>query len=308
VMLGTYLYACGTEAASRRSRIGCHVAAGVSLAAAFQAHPTAATCAVVLPAVACIAFPQRWPWATVTACGVLSTLWVYAVVVGFPAESTSMFRDFFSATPMGQKRDLWSVFGQNLRASIFPLDWSVFDWGAFRRDPARLLDATVNVLFVTFPVIGSVGLARTRPTWRRADTVVGLSLAGTALVPLSLFLNRQPITHAFVPTVLFLLAVAASGVQRLPRPLSIILWLSTLVQYVAFRGAVLFFNAWPGGADAGNLAIKNAQSIRYLVDQSWWVRPAALVALIACAAGLAHQWYTPGTIRTPGLRGSERVV
>lgn len=311
-VLSLYLYAVSVQPdRSRTGRIVGGVAAGLALAAGYQAHQS-----TIMYAAAFFVFAAarsvrtgRYPWAMLCCFTLLMALWTGGMLHKFTFAQLREASPYSGPGEQGLAKR-WSLLTGHGKELLWPgrvADPIRREGGSayLHRLPSDLdaqewaLRGTTDYWLPTFPVVGTLALlvavtwhgrrgaaqrARIGFAWNSADSVAFASLVAGALVAIS-FLEPPgvgPVQAAMTPLLIFTLAVSGPLTDLMWKPIAAVLWIISLAQYIVFRGAFLALNVWPGGATEANLLVKRNAGILYAVDRSPLVRP---LALFACATG-----------------------
>jgi hypothetical protein len=298
VGLGGYCYVCAEES-SGRTWVAWQVAAGLVLAAAFQAHHTSALYMAAIPLLGWLV-TRRFPWPLCLVAVGITAGWLAAVAIRFPPEWKAMLQDFYAGTPMATHSNVLATCVQNLR-TLLPLK-GVLGGGLSTVDSWFV--GTTDILSVTFPLVGTVGLLRASRPSKPEMAVLGAVGLGTLFL-FSTHVTSGPLLQGAIPALLLLFPLAASGLDRVGPRLRRWLWLVSIVQYVLFRSLTLALNAWPDADNKANYAVKAGAHTVYVVDRFPWMMPVAIVVLVGSGLTLLlWRWESfesaPGSARVGG--------
>jgi hypothetical protein len=271
------------------------VLAGLTFAAAFQAHQSAIAYTIPLFVAVLYLGIRRYPWRMGIMYTVVMVLWVLVLRHHFPAK--------WAATPYFTWHDVASVkqlrlVASYLGGSFFP--FGVMDrlWGRYGFD--LFLRATTDAWLLTIPLVGTVALASVVRRPHRTDVhsrcaVVSLMVGGLLAWLLLNDAMTMVVQTSEAPLLLAALAAAGAASVLLPARVAAPLWALSCLQFLAFR--VPFVWADMLYPDPYNFALKQKLKVQYLSD----LRPQVVgavalpVAIIAAVAlFLAVLWSARG--------------
>jgi hypothetical protein len=328
-LLAFYFFATSQDRHRLAPRAGWEAAAGTTLAAAFQAHSSTGLYAVAFFALVAARFalrPRRYPWIMLTTFAALMGLYLAGMAYRFGVEAIWGGNPYFVAGEMAAGKQ-WALLQEHLRTTLIPVNlwhefgrygWSSY-WSGWLADLQRqdnLLRATTDILLPTLPLVatGALTWVPLRRLARRGpqtslppdstDVVVGTSLLLGAFLTL-LFLEPAglgAVQTALTPLLVFALALAGALCVHIGAVGAAILWTTSLLQYVLFRGALLALNVDPRGADGANWVIKANEKIRHFVELDEVMLPVAtVIALVSMSVLIVR---VRQTVRRGGQRTS----
>jgi hypothetical protein len=264
------------------------------------------------------------------AFGAVMGLWACAMVSEFGVERVLHGNPYFRWSDVTVAKQ-WELFVRHLRTTIVPMHlvdvitrdgWHTFlsRWPVDIDRQDALLRATTDVLLPTFPLVGTFALIcssvqRLRVfaghTTRRVlhasreDWIAGMVIVLAGLLTL-VFLEPAGlgmVQTSLAPMLVLGLAIAGPLANHLGKRTARALWVTSILQFILFRGLFLGFNTLTSGADPYNLEIKHSAGIRYTVEYSDAVLPlaAAVAGLSACALILLVRRETGASSQSPAM-------
>jgi len=242
------------------------VLAGLTFAAAFQAHQSAI--AYTMPFFVGVLYfgIRQYPWRMVSAYTIVMALWFLALRHDFPVQwARTPYFTWHDVTLANQLRLMASYF----RGSVFLIGLMDGLWGPHGFD--SFLRATTDAWFPTVPLIGTVALIGAARRIQHTDAralCAGVSLAAGGLITWLLLNDARTMVVQTSQAPLLLAVLAAAGVASvsLPARIAAPLWAISCLQFLVFRVPLVWANIrFP---DAYNFSLKQTAGIQYLSDLS----------------------------------------